>query len=189
MIYFSCKNLSLQNQHKKLFSKISFSIKSGDYLNIYGNNGSGKTSLLNYILSFNYQSSLINTNLKRHQVGLSGHFSFGIQEFTVMENINYLENLGLVSLQSPDVEFCKTSLKKFLNNKFCLLSMGQKKLTSIMFDFLINYKLWLLDEPFANVDSSFKSLVLDLMEKHTNRGGMIIFTSHQPDFDNSVKLM
>ena len=43
--------------------------------------------------------------------------------------------------------------------------------------------LWLLDEPFTNLDSDGRQLVVDLVEEHLADGGMCVMAAHQ-----SVKL-
>jgi heme exporter protein A len=40
--------------------------------------------------------------------------------------------------------------------------------------------LWLLDEPFVALDGPAQQLVVSLMQAHLARGGMVLFTSHQP---------
>jgi heme exporter protein A len=50
--------------------------------------------------------------------------------------------------------------------------------------------LWLLDEPFAALDTAGQTLVLQLMRDHCGGGGMIVAATHDPlGFGNeSLKL-
>ena len=39
--------------------------------------------------------------------------------------------------------------------------------------------LWLVDEPFTNLDREGRSLVLELVDEHLDGGGMCIMAAHQ----------
>ena len=47
------KNLSVSYEGKKIIENISFNVEDGDFLVIFGENGSGKSSLIKAMLSFN----------------------------------------------------------------------------------------------------------------------------------------
>ena len=50
---------------------------------------------------------------------------------------------------------------------------------------LADATLWLMDEPFTNLDREGRALVLDLVKEHLGRGGMCIMAAHQ-DIDLDV---
>ncbi|MDQ6648149.1 MAG: ATP-binding cassette domain-containing protein, partial [Pseudomonadota bacterium] len=58
------------------------------------------------------------------------------------------------------------------------LSAGQKKRAAMARLLLLPAALWLLDEPYANLDRNGIALVNGLLEKHTNGGGAALVTSH-----------
>jgi heme exporter protein A len=58
------------------------------------------------------------------------------------------------------------------------LSAGQKKRAALARLLLLPATLWLLDEPYANLDRIGIALVNDLLEKHTNADGAALVTSH-----------
>ena len=39
--------------------------------------------------------------------------------------------------------------------------------------------LWLMDEPFTNLDSDGRQLVIDLTEEHLAGGGLCVMAAHQ----------
>ena len=46
-------------------------------------------------------------------------------------------------------------------------------------------KLWILDEPFAGLDSKTINLISQTLINHAELGGMVIFTSHlNPNINN-----
>jgi heme exporter protein A len=61
-----------------------------------------------------------------------------------------------------------------------VLSQGQKRRVALARLLLQTQPLWLLDEPFVALDGPAQQLVATFMETHLARGGMVLFTSHQP---------
>jgi heme exporter protein A len=43
-----------------------------------------------------------------------------------------------------------------------------------------NAPLWILDEPLTALDVSAVGLMQELISEHLARGGMVIYTTHQP---------
>ena len=58
------------------------------------------------------------------------------------------------------------------------LSAGQKKRVALARLLLVPAALWLLDEPYANLDREGMALVNRLLEVHALRGGAALITSH-----------
>ena len=58
------------------------------------------------------------------------------------------------------------------------LSAGQKKRAALARLLLLPATLWLLDEPYANLDRIGIAIVNQLLEMHTARGGAAMVTSH-----------
>jgi heme exporter protein A len=42
-----------------------------------------------------------------------------------------------------------------------------------------NVPLWLMDEPFTNLDREGRKLVMELVEEHLGTGGMCVMAAHQ----------
>ena len=58
------------------------------------------------------------------------------------------------------------------------LSAGQRKRLGLARMRLLPSRLWLLDEPFANLDLEGIALVNQLVERHLAEGGGALITSH-----------
>ena len=61
-----------------------------------------------------------------------------------------------------------------------VLSQGQKRRVALARLVIQMQPLWLLDEPFVALDGPAQQWVVSFIEAHLARGGMVLFTSHQP---------
>ena len=85
------KNLSCYLSGRKIFSDISFSLKTGEILKISGENGSGKTTLLRVISGLSsFESGEILINKK--EIFLLGHNTGIKQNLTVEEDLEFWSN-------------------------------------------------------------------------------------------------
>jgi heme exporter protein A len=61
-----------------------------------------------------------------------------------------------------------------------MLSAGQKRRAAMVRVLLSNASLWLLDEPFTNLDVAGVELFASLLAEHAAGGGVVLATTHQP---------
>ena len=60
------------------------------------------------------------------------------------------------------------------------LSQGQRRRAALARLALSeSVPLWLLDEPYAALDTAAANLLEELVEAHAARGGAVVFTTHQ----------
>ena len=59
------------------------------------------------------------------------------------------------------------------------LSAGQQRRVALARMLLSRVPLWLMDEPFTNLDRQGRKLVMDVTTEHLDRGGMCIMAAHQ----------
>ena len=95
---------------------------------------------------------------------------------------------------NSEVDSLSEALKLFeLNSmketKLFNLSQGQRKKVSLVQLFLSKYDLFLLDEPFANLDKKGIELIENTIRDHQNRGSSVIFTSHEDHNISSRELV
>ena len=60
------------------------------------------------------------------------------------------------------------------------LSAGQKKRLGLARLLLSRRPVWLLDEPFAALDTAGRALAADLMRAHCGAGGIVMAATHDP---------
>jgi len=62
---------------------------------------------------------------------------------------------------------------------FRALSAGQQRRVALARLILTEAPLWLMDEPFANLDAAGQDLVFEVLREHLRNGGMCVMATHQ----------
>ena len=69
------------------------------------------------------------------------------------------------------------------------LSKGWQKRVALARMIIGNGKLWLLDEPEANLDEEGRELLLKLLQVKISSGGMAIIASHNLDYYKRIPII
>lgn len=182
-------SLCLFRGDRCLFQDLAFSLKSGEMLLIEGPNGSGKTSLLRGIagllefesgeLTWRGQSIRDSYQLFRsdlvwlsHRVGFKG-------DLTVAENLAFESGIRATQPTAFAAVIEKLGLARLLGLPFRALSAGQQRRVALARMLLAKARLWMMDEPFTNLDRAGQALVVDLIRDHLAADGLCIVASHQ----------
>lgn len=178
MSVFRAMNISISINDKSLFKNLSFEVKPGEVFAVMGASGSGKSSLLNYIvgsLPSTLQASgqlflddrrIDHLKIEDRKVGIL------YQDDLLFPHLNVGENL-LFAMKEPqdrksrinivDTNLEKAGLAGFFNRKPGTLSGGQRARVGALRTLLSNPKLILLDEPFSKLDKSLRSNFRDFI--------------------------
>jgi len=174
-----------------LFQDVSFKLHSGDLLQIDGVNGSGKSSLLRLIAGLmqpsageiSWQGNEISSCRYEYQQEISyiGHLNGVKDALTAMENLRVMVALAG---SKPELPLSKAldqiELAGMESIPLSRMSAGQKRRVALARLFITKAAIWLLDEPFTSLDASGKLVIERLIAEHCARGGIIIFSTHQP---------
>ncbi len=190
-------DLSVDYSDRILLEGVNLDVTSGMFQLITGSNGIGKTSLLRSLagLSPPYKGEIFwngkNIYPKNEEFVSSGCYlghRLGIKMlFSVEENLLWFSNIYDVKVNIDEILY-KISLSKQRNILAKDLSAGQKKLLAFSRFLLKKYKLWILDELFASVDSKGVIKLIDIIKAHINNGGMVVATSHQNVYNDACEL-
>lgn len=183
-------SIYLYRNRKQVFKDFSLNLKNSEIVLLEGENGVGKTSLLNMI------SGLISPDKGFIKICTKSIIELGNQKkkiFTYIPDKNCLkDNLSVNEnlknwLKLSDLKVNNQNYQKALST-FSLyniqeslvknLSHGQKKkvaLTKLLFS---KSKLWLLDEPLNGLDTKTITALKKIMVQHIRKNGSILFSSH-----------
>lgn len=159
----------------------------GAYVHLEGENGSGKTSLLRCIARLHnnstgvitYNSCDVNEFLNEYKqiiLYISDKEQLN-NEMTVYEIINFWANLYDADMLLPAAAHT-LHLIEYLNHSIKFLSRGLKKRVILSRLLLQRARIWLLDEPFTNLDKNSISILNNIIETHISNGGIAIVTNH-----------
>jgi heme exporter protein A len=181
----TAENLSCERGGRTVFSNQNFSLGSGEFLQLAGPNGSGKSSLLRLLASLS-EPSLGKITLEGGSPDLTlgqqahyiAHSDASKSALTVTENLIFWRDfLGGGDLQHA-VE--SVNLSALADYPVALLSAGQKRRLALARLALVPRVIWLLDEPSVGLDEASQKLLVALMSKHLEAGGLIVAATHVP---------
>jgi len=190
-------NISIIKDGIKIVRNFGVTAFAGCALNIYGSNGSGKSSLLKHIIALDITKPneifYNNTDIYPHiqEYRLMGEYighNLGLKEsLTVEDNLIFWAKLYNTELLL-EAAIYTLKLEEYLDVKISELSMGTKKRAALARLLITNSTLWFLDEPFANLDGNFSEIVLNMIRARCEQKGNVIFTSHAPMSQNFMSL-
>jgi heme exporter protein A len=180
--------ISLKINQKNLFSDLSLTLLPGGIFQIIGPNASGKTSLLEIISSISKptQGKILVNELDiyqqiedyRYAVNYLGHENNLMLNNSIIENISFWAKLTDHELLI-EAALTHFGLMDIAERKCKSLSAGQKKLVQLSRLLVRPSEIWLLDEPFTNLDQEHKTQLKNLMILRARDNGIIIFTAHE----------
>lgn len=179
--------LAFYRQDEPVFGPLDFSLAAGEIALVEGDNGSGKTTLLRILAGLLHvdegelrwrgepwqrDSHLGDILFLGHHLGLKGDLS-------ARENLAVAAGLyGRRDGLSSGDALREIGLAGYEDEPVRRLSAGQKKRAALVRLLLLPATLWLLDEPYANLDRAGIELVNSLLARHAARGGAALVTSH-----------
>jgi heme exporter protein A len=183
-------NLTLTKEGKKIFSNLGFSVGAGTALAITGKNGVGKTSLLKIIAGISKATSgkilWCEQDIEDFRDDFNGdlqfigHKNFLKPELTILENLRFYSRLADTEIALPAaLNFFK--LTEIADEKVKKLSAGWQKRVMLAKLLACPATIWLLDEPFANLDKEGKFLLKGLIKTRIKEKGLVILTTHDED--------
>ncbi|HCI52251.1 MAG TPA: heme ABC transporter ATP-binding protein CcmA [Gallionella sp.] len=185
-------NLACSRGDHRLFSGLCFTLSPGQIMQIQGANGSGKTSLLRTLCGFIIPDegciSWDGTDVREldedyfSQMMYLGHLNAIKDELSALENLRI--SAGLSGMELSEVDAIAALRRMGLKGRERLpakvLSQGQRRRVALARLLVSDARLWVLDEPLAALDVGAVALIGELISEHLARGGMVIFTTHQP---------
>ena len=182
------RELLCERDERTLFSGLSFTLNAGEWVQITGSNGAGKTTLLRLLTGLSrpdagevlWQGQQWQpVRPRNHQTILwIGHQPGNKPGLTALENLHFYHRDG-------DTAQCLEALAQaglagFEDIPVNQLSAGQQRRVALARLWLTRATLWILDEPFTAIDVNGVDRLTQRMAQHTEQGGIVILTTHQP---------
>jgi heme exporter protein A len=170
---------------------VSLALRPRQLLHIFGPNGTGKTTLLRVVcgllrpeqglvswqgqsiskVSLEYQAALAYAS---HEPALKG-------DLTALENLRFAVGLKRrVTAQDLLASLERTGVAACADLPARVLSAGQRRRVAMARVLAMSASLWLLDEPFTNLDTAGADLTAALLQSHVQQGGSALVVAHQP---------
>ena len=198
--------LNIKKSFKKneVLKDVSFKISDGEIVCLLGNNGAGKTTIINCILKMiKADSGIILLNgrdiraIKNRcyfsQINALLETSINVYDFlSGRENIEYFA--GLMNLKKKDFKekaekyIHDFELEEFINEPVGTYSRGMQQKLALITTLISSPKLLLLDEPTLGLDIKSKLSVISILNKIVEEEKIsVLLTSHQMDVVQKLK--
>jgi len=183
----AARDLCFSRNDLPVFGPVDLSVDAGEALLIRGDNGAGKTTLLRVLAGLlRPESGRIeidghptNTPERTRALAYLGHLPALKADLGALENLDFLCGLhGRRASQTPESAMRIVGLDGYQDALARQLSAGQKKRLSLARMWLSPAPVWLLDEPYANLDLDGIQLVNRMVQAHLREGGAALVTTH-----------
>jgi heme exporter protein A len=168
---------------------LSLEVQSGQLLHVSGPNGTGKSTLLRVLTGLlrPEQGSVTwrGTSIARGSLPFQSELAYASHEPALKGDLTALENLRFtvalkrrVTVAELRAYLERTGVAGCADLPARVLSAGQRRRVAMARVLACRAPLWLLDEPFTNLDTAGSALVLNLLEEHVGTGGFAVVVAH-----------
>lgn len=168
---------------------VSAQVHPHELLHVSGPNGTGKTTLLRVVsgllrpeqgsvtwlgqsitaIRSDYQATLAYAS---HEPALKG-------DLTALENLRFAVGLKRrVTADELRAALARTGVAACADLPARVLSAGQRRRVAMARVLAMRATLWLLDEPFTNLDAAGSELISELLQTHVAGGGLAMVVAH-----------
>jgi heme exporter protein A len=183
-------NIHAWRGERHVLKGISLEVDSGELLHVAGANGTGKTTLLRVMTGLMraehgevyWRGESIHRLPSQYQRALAyaSHEPACKGDLSALENLQFSVRLKhaasdgelLQALSRCGVAHCAELPAR-------VLSAGQRRRVALARILALQATLWLLDEPFSNLDAEGGKLLSSLLKEHVADGGLAVVVAHQ----------
>jgi heme exporter protein A len=176
------EGLAVARGGRLLFESLDFTAEPGAFVEIRGANGAGKTSLLRALAGFLKPRAgrIVFDNIEEPALALHflGHRNGLKPSTSVRAHLRYWA--GLFASAPSDEALARVGLARCADLPARVLSQGQARRLALARLLIAPRPIWLLDEPAAALDHDGRALLVDLINAHRARGGIVLAALHEP---------
>jgi heme exporter protein A len=168
---------------------VSLNLRPRQLLHVSGPNGTGKTTLLRVACGLlrpeQGRVSWLGKSISSIRVEYQAALAYASHEPALKGDLTALENLrfavGLkrrVTAGELRAHLDQTGVAACADLPARVLSAGQRRRVAMARVLAMSASLWLLDEPFTNLDAAGTDLMMGLLQSHVERGGAALVVAH-----------
>ncbi len=179
---------------------IDLDVPAGQFVGLVGPNGAGKTTTLSMVTGLLRPDSgtveIVGHDVWRDPLAVKSRIGVlpeGLRLFERLSGRELLTYLGaLRGLATTDVEHRSTQLLEVLDlagaqHKLVVdYSTGMRKKIGLAAALLHNPEVLFLDEPFEGVDPVSAQIIRGVLERYTDSGATVVFSSHVMELVESL---
>ena len=161
----------------------------GELLHVTGPNGSGKTTLLRVAsgllrpeqgsVRWDGRSIVAARADFQRALAYASHDAALKGDLTALENLRFTVGLKRrVTDRELDAVLARVGVAECARLPARVLSAGQRRRVAMARVLAMDATLWLLDEPYTNLDAAGSALLSTLLETHVAAGGMAGVVAH-----------
>jgi heme exporter protein A len=169
---------------------VSLSLRPRQLLHVSGPNGAGKTTLLRVACGLlrpeqgrvSWLGKPIASVRAEYQAALAyaSHEPALKADLTALENLRFTVGLKhRVAEEALRGSLERTGVAACADLPARVLSAGQRRRVAMARVLAMSAPLWLLDEPFTNLDAAGTDLFSSLLQAHVEQGGSALVVAHQ----------
>jgi heme exporter protein A len=180
-----CRGLAFARNEEPVFGPLDFALHPGEALQVHGGNGRGKTTLLRVLAGLlpasegevRFQGRVVDRDHLARGCAFLGHQHGHKGELSALENLEFATALQGGSGDTEQA-LANVGLVGYEDTLARRMSAGQNKRLALARLSLSPARLWLLDEPYANLDLGGIELVNAMLARHIAQGGAALLTTH-----------
>jgi heme exporter protein A len=186
------KKLTKTFERRVIFKDVNLEWNAPGLFGIAGPNGSGKSTLVKVVtglisptageITLEVDGKKFSPSTSIDHIGFASPYLVLYDEFTAKENLEFALNIRGKQLDEGKMDHLLEhfSLIKRKNDFVKTYSSGMKQRLKIIFAFIHDPAMIILDEPTANLDVEGKQKVYDLV-KLTAKDKIVIFATNEED--------
>ena len=173
-------SLAIRRSERLLFRDLNLRLHPGETLHLQGANGSGKTTLLRFLAGLGHaEAGQVRWHCPpAHRFIYLGHSNAHKPLLSAYENLLLPACGEPVSRAQAQRALQEAQLAALARRQTASLSAGQQRRLALARLLLRPARLWLLDEPFAALDTDAKVFWQQQCRDFCAGGGAVLLTGH-----------
>lgn len=185
----TANNLTKRYGKVAALNAVSFTIRAGESIALWGANGAGKTTTLRCLLGVQgFEGELVVNGIDVRKQGKAARAAIGyvpqetaFYDMSVLETLQFYARLKKAAQQRVGEVLEQVQLDSHSAKRVNMLSGGMKQRLALAVALLADPPVLVLDEPTANLDVQAQRDFIHTIQSLNQSGKTIVFSSHRLD--------